>query len=114
MFPSIFSDTTNLQSARAVFFENHVFLSCSLAIGPATGCTFLLVDNFGNRTIFLSRFTVGQRQCFFNARQRDDIRGIFVRASPDPSHSQVEVVVVESEEVFTNTTLCSIHEGKIN
>lgn len=111
------SDTTAVQTARAIFFENNVFLSCSFAGGSVVeGCVFMFqVNQNGTGTEeFVVLQTMGNGQCNVTANQVNgymDISAFDLGSNEVPI--TVDTVMLASEIDFTRMTGCTVEQGTL-
>jgi hypothetical protein len=110
-----FLDTTAVQTAQAVFFENNVFLTCSFADGSVPdGCVFKFRVNqngTGDEEIQVLR-SMGSQQCNVTANQLNGYMGIFAfDMGSGVVPIQVDTLMISTEAEFTNITGCIIPEG---
>ena len=119
-------DTSDVQSARAVFFGRHVSYSCSFVNGSlAIGCEFRTEGNLpglppilDEAEVAISQQSLEGQLCRAIGYEYADVSDLSVSdIEQDGNLSQsslpliVDVVVVEDESVFTDMTGCEIHEG---
>ena len=119
-YDCVLADTSDVQTAEVVFFENNVFLSCSFADdSSAVGCVFTFQVNqngTGNEQIVLMQ-SVGGQQCNTTANQRNGYTEIFVQdlESDGVSMGQLslpaEVTLLESAAEYSQLTGCSVPTG---
>lgn len=113
------SDTSDVQSGRAVFFENNVFLTCSFADGSvAVGCVFVFQVNqngTGTEEFVLLR---SMQQCNVTGNQQNGYTDISVFDLRSGGIGQVAVEVdamtLPSEAEFTDMTGCIVPQGDTN
>lgn len=114
------ADTSDVQTARVVFFENNVFLTCSFASGSlATGCvfTFLVNQNGTGTEQFMVQQSMGSQQCNVTTNQRNGYLDISVLDLEADGLSLGAVVLsvntelVNSEAEYTQMTGCTIPQG---
>ena len=111
----IILDTTDVQRAEAVFFENRLFLRCSFAgNSQARGCAIILTLSGTNET---ERFEVNavsggsNSLCTMADNQRDAYRSveavdIEMNGSDGILRLEVTTTVLTTEEEYIATTRC--------
>ena len=108
------SDTSAVQTARAIFFENNVFLTCSFAGGSIVeGCIFMFQVN-QNGTGTEEFVVVGSQQCNVTANQLNgymDISAFDLGSNLVPI--MVDTILLTSEMDFTSTTGCIVVQGQM-
>lgn len=116
-------DTSDVQVARVVFFENNVFLTCSFAGGSeAQGCrfTFQVNQNSSEDEEFLVLRSEGGQQCNTSLNQRTayvDLLVVDVERNGDLGQLSISlaadaVLVAESEEAYREMTGCRVEQGE--
>lgn len=113
-------DTSDVQSARVIFFDNNVFLFCSFADGSlAVGCMFTFQVNLngtGNEE-FIVLQSMGGQLCNVTANQLSGYMDIVVfdlesdGVSVTPVSIIVDIVTVGSEDDYTEMTGCTVQQG---
>ncbi len=116
----ISADTSDVQTARVIFFEDNVFLSCSFAGGSvAQGCRFTFQVNrndTGNELFSVLRSERGE-QCNSSVNQYNGYDAISVLdVEEDGALGQlplaVELVVIESQVEYVELTGCRVQQGQ--
>ena len=119
-----FADTTDVQTAHIMFFENNIFLTCSFAVGStATGCIFLFQVNQNGTVVEIEEFMVlcsgpGGSQCSIITNQRNGYMNLSVLdLEQDGTQGQIVLtsgeIMLETEDEYTQLTGCSIPRGEI-
>ena len=110
-------DTSDVQTAQVVFFENNVFLTCMFANGTETqGCrfTFQVNNNATDNEIYTVLRSEGGQQCNTTINQRNGYEDISVLDAELISQLSlaVETMVVSSEVEYVDLTGCRIGGGQ--
>ena len=112
-------DTSDVQTARVVFFENNVFLTCSFAGGSvAQGCrfTFQVNRNATDNELFLVLRLESGQQCNNSVNEHNgyvNISAVDVEEDGTLGRQSLVVVavVVESEAEYEEMTGCRVRQG---
>lgn len=124
-YDCVFADTSDVQTAQVVFYENNVFLSCSFADdSSASGCVFTFQVNqngTGNEQFVLLQ-SVGGQQCNTTDNQQNGYTEISVQDLEDVVMDQLslgqlsllaEVTVLDSAADYSQQTGCSVPTGML-
>ena len=124
MHPWVDADTTDVQTAVVIFFENNIFLSCSFASGSvAFGCEFQFQVNLNGTSEGLEEFVVERSGvhgslCSASSNQRNGYMTISVLDLEQDRMTRGSVAltpgeqVLETEADYMQQTGCSVQRGK--